>query len=92
MGAWVETRRLGLTRPVDSVAPLVGAWVETPSQPQTHGERHVAPLVGAWVETHQYDAHVSRSESRPSWARGLKLTTITLTLMVSCRAPRGRVG
>ena len=38
----------------------------------------VAPLVGAWVETVGSVGISGGKRSRPSWARGLKLTTMTL--------------
>ena len=28
-GAWIETRKAGITRSSSGVAPLAGAWIET---------------------------------------------------------------
>ena len=53
----------------------------------------VAPLVGAWVETTQNLYRQAPWQSRPSWARGLKLNVdFAITVLRQGRAPRGRVG
>ncbi len=57
-----------------SVAPHAGAWIET-----FRAERHcprsqVAPHAGAWIETICSSRQASPWWSRPTRARGLKLT------------------
>jgi len=52
----------------------------------------VAPRVGAWIETPYTLAQLDGLlQSRPAWARGLKLFCLNLIPLKSCRAPRGRV-
>ena len=75
------------------VAPLVGAWVETSDRDEDEDNENVAPLVGAWVETISHVCDSLRNGSRPSWARGLKLTCFdVIEPSPAGRAPRGRVG
>ena len=50
----------------------MGAWVETREMRPEYRDVIVAPFVGAWVETCRARARSRWSESRPSWARGLK--------------------
>ena len=91
MGAWIETSDK-LAENIDTVvAPHVGAWIETNEDTRLQVALAVAPHVGAWIETQ--DSWVFRlgSESRPTWARGLKLAYTSLRVHVRCRAPRGRV-
>ena len=38
----------------------------------------VAPLVGAWIETVLFFHNALLSQSRPSWARGLKLSRLVV--------------
>ena len=73
MGAWIET--IENERPVDKkrVAPRVGAWIETEYHFLMTGSWRVAPRVGAWIETGRMVSQLSEPESRPAWARGLKL-------------------
>ena len=52
---------------------------------------HVAPRVGAWIETIKYYDYGLMYESRPAWARGLKLKLLAKGICSLRRAPRGRV-
>ena len=56
-----------------AVAPLVGAWIEIEGIRCDHVALGVAPLVGAWIEINVVDTDLyDRTESLPSWERGLK--------------------
>ena len=51
----------------------------------------VAPLAGAWIETDIKLILSIFNMSRPSRARGLKLTSLEIVSIFKSRAPRGRV-
>ena len=55
------------------VAPHVGAWIETSTNIRYFASDTVAPHVGAWIETKADKSYIEGVESRPTWARGLKL-------------------
>ncbi len=56
------------------VAPRVGAWIETGAGTLVPMREWVAPRVGAWIETERPQRGLwGMIESRPAWARGLKL-------------------
>ena len=57
-----------------SVAPHVGAWIETLDVNDRKPVSIVAPHVGAWIETKEAVNAQRNIESRPTWARGLKLS------------------
>ncbi len=48
----------------------------------------VAPRVGAWIETIEDYIKTARYESRPAWARGLKLVNVPNFEGVRIVAPR----
>ncbi len=80
-------------QPLAVVAPRVGAWIETNTLKPNVVMLNVAPRVGAWIETpHLKGQGPGGEESRPAWARGLKLEIDRKqTQRVVRRAPRGRV-
>ena len=55
------------------VAPHVGAWIETALKMLWSVMTVVAPHVGAWIETIKTYKFYTDNQSRPTWARGLKL-------------------
>ena len=73
------------------VAPHVGAWIETVANTAGMPAPAVAPHVGAWIETRYKQSALQSIESRPTWARGLKLKTRINYAKRVRRAPRGRV-
>ena len=50
----------------------MGAWIETNVLLYGNSVEGVAPRVGAWIETDKNNVYITRQESRPVWARGLK--------------------
>ena len=58
---------------MQKVAPCVGAWIETLTEQLKEQRLQVAPCVGAWIETETKAGRAWRTQSRPAWARGLKL-------------------
>ena len=56
-----------------TVAPHVGAWIETFFRRKDGKLAKVAPHVGAWIETYRPSLPMPIHQSRPTWARGLKL-------------------
>ena len=60
-------------RLISNVAPRVGAWIETFHPQRAVHIGAVAPRVGAWIETGGDTSAMVGDESRPAWARGLKL-------------------
>ena len=75
----------------DIVAPHVGAWIETSYTFCALISASVAPHVGAWIETSSPSSGALSQVSRPTWARGLKLSCTLLYPAMEGRAPRGRV-
>jgi len=71
-GAWIETLITVQSHPNTTVAPHAGAWIETENRICCFCQGCVAPHAGAWIETTNSGGYVSRSESRPMRARGLK--------------------
>ena len=89
MGAWIEIRRSSNTYELGEVAPLVGAWIEIDRfrSVGSGGLGYVAPLVGAWIEIHllEYD-HIAL-RSLPSWERGLKYNSGSLSMIDTVSLP-----
>jgi hypothetical protein len=50
----------------------MGAWIETNSPALLAFICLVAPHMGAWIETYQQKEMQTATQSRPTWARGLK--------------------
>ena len=74
-GAWIETYFGESTKVASRVAPHAGAWIETLQRLYTIAVERVAPHAGAWIETYASVWSCNRSaRSRPTRARGLKLT------------------
>ncbi len=74
MGAWIETLKLSPKSLYLQVAPRMGAWIETGTPVEGLIVPTVAPRMGAWIETPNSRCTMrSTRESRPAWARGLKL-------------------
>ncbi len=74
------------------VAPCVGAWIETHNLVNVCPSQLVAPCVGAWIETTGASGRGVSGESRPAWARGLKLRLKkNRKFLLGRRALRGRV-
>ena len=60
------------------VAPSVGAWIEIADGKDMSASLYVAPSVGAWIEIITVpSAYFVLYKSRPPWARGLKLSSLT---------------
>ena len=72
---------------VPKVAPHVGAWIETVANHIVTGGFWVAPHVGAWIETCLKNLKRKKVMSRPTWARGLKLTISTIRALSAYVAP-----
>ena len=71
----------------------MGAWIEIKEAKKSYLHCLVAPLMGAWIEIFNNSKNsFSLIMSRPSWARGLKSTLVTmLDIARDGRAPHGRV-
>ena len=66
----------------------MGAWIETAETMRLAGQLEVAPRVGAWIETRMGGGKRCAMESRPVWARGLKLHSSRPTKPPCRVAPR----
>ena len=65
----------------------MGAWIEIDRIVVIEFNRHVAPLMGAWIEIiARFSSLLALRVSRPSWARGLKLTTLETQMALMCVA------
>ncbi len=71
----------------DHVAPLVGAWIEMMLSPKRFPEPVVAPLVGAWIEISKGMSASEWIKSLPSWERGLKSFSASLSRNENTVAP-----
>ena len=63
------------------VAPYVGAWIETLSVDYYDYRVLVAPYVGAWIETILTLQIFVNEKSHPTWVRGLKPSTATISVL-----------
>ncbi len=84
MGAWIEISGiLWLHHLPPRVAPFMGAWIEIVYPISATQFDSVAPFMGAWIEIRVFViVSVYIKMSRPSWARGLKLTKFTHYLLL----------
>ncbi len=74
------------------VASFTGAWIETTSSWFAASCCGVASFTGAWIETGSLSSFSkSSSWSRPSRARGSKLSALIISLLAGCRVLHGRV-
>ena len=81
----------------------MGTWIETHMSYVFSPFHRVVPLVGTWIETERMQERQQRTESFPSWERGLKRlygyseddTILVVPLAETCietrRSPRGNV-
>ena len=70
----------------------MGAWIETKLLLIIHHKKLCAPRMGAWIETENpHPTCVATFQSRPAWARGLKLNPRHNSELNKGRAPHGRV-
>ena len=92
MGAWIETVTLPDNTGTYRVAPYVGAWIETFDASGVGQAYLVAPYVGAWIETISRGHILPRTESHPTWVRGLKLTVLLFRTKLGLADPKGGAG